>query len=67
MMTSNMDFVRQEIENLKKLGESWNMEKYQIEEAIMKALAGKRVIFASLFCKKIQCMTKIDVIVIKYT
>ena len=52
MMTSNMDFVRQEIENLKKLGESWNMEKCQIEEAIMKALAGKRGILASFFAKK---------------
>ena len=36
-----MDFLREEVENLKKLGHSWEMEKYQIEEAIMKAIAGK--------------------------
>lgn len=61
MMTSNMDFVRQEIENLKKLGESWNMEKYQIEEAIMKALADKNgnvtpeVLDSSLHKKRAKC------------
>ena len=43
-MNSNMDFLRQEIEDLKKLGESWNMEKYQIEEAILKAIAGKLLV-----------------------
>ena len=36
-----MDFLREEVENLKKLGHSWEMEKYQIEEAIMKVIAGK--------------------------
>lgn len=35
-----MDFLREEVENLKKLGQSWEMEKYEIEEAIMKAIAG---------------------------
>ena len=36
-----MDFLREEVENLKKLGRDWEMEKYQIEEAIMKAIADK--------------------------
>lgn len=35
-----MDFLREEVENLKKLGYSWELEKHQIEEAIMKAIAG---------------------------
>ncbi|CAB3984350.1 Hypothetical predicted protein [Paramuricea clavata] len=36
-----MDFLREEVENLKKVGHNWEMEKYQIEEAIMKAIADK--------------------------
>ncbi|XP_028410855.1 uncharacterized protein LOC114533524 [Dendronephthya gigantea] len=36
-----MDFLREEVENLKKLGYSWELEKHQIEEAIMKAIADK--------------------------
>ncbi len=35
-----MDFLREEIESLKNLGHDWEMEKSQIEEAIMKAIAG---------------------------
>ena len=43
-----MDFLREEVENLKKLGRDWEMEKYQIEEAIMKAIAG---IYVEIFSK----------------
>ena len=44
-----MDFLREEVENLKKLGRDWEMEKYQIEEAIMKAIAG--IYYVEIFSK----------------
>ena len=36
----DMEYLREEFEQLKNLASSWEMEKYQIEEAIMKAISG---------------------------
>ena len=36
-----MDFLREEIARLKNPGHEWEMDKYHIEEAIMKAIAGE--------------------------
>ena len=39
-------FLRKEVEQLRKQGESWGLSKEEIDEAILRALGGKRVVEA---------------------
>ena len=42
-------FLRKEVKELREKGASWGLSKEQIDEAILRALGGKRINFKSFF------------------